>query len=92
MELQLSSSQGDMYGAGGGRDSYSSQRGRDPARPISYYGDAGSQGSRSRSRTMAVADPGRQISRDGRPILHFGKFFPRGSFYVSCTPLLTIHH
>jgi hypothetical protein len=28
---------------------------------------------RSRSRTLAVAEPGRKFSRDGRPILHFGK-------------------
>lgn len=67
MELQLS--RGDMYG--GGRDAYS-PRGREPARPISYYGDVGSSG-RSRSRTLAGAEPGRQFSRDGRPILHFGK-------------------
>ena len=90
MELQLSGPQGDMYG-GGGRDSYS-QRGRDPARPISYYGDAGSQGSRSRSRTMAVADPGRQISRDGRPILHFSKCkCPFSVFFIIYTSLLIIH-
>lgn len=68
MELQLAGHHGDMYG----RDSYS-PRGREPARPVSYYGDVGSQGSRSRSRTMAVTDPSRQFSRDGRPILHFGK-------------------
>lgn len=68
MELQLSNHHGDMYG----RDAYS-PRGREPARPVSYYGDAGSQGSRSRSRTLAAADPGRQFSRDGRPVLHFGK-------------------
>ncbi|ODM19169.1 hypothetical protein SI65_05786 [Aspergillus cristatus] len=69
MELQLS--RGDMYGGGSGRDAYSA-RGRDTARPISYYGDAGSTG-RSRSRTLAAAEPGRQFSRDGRPILHFAR-------------------
>lgn len=69
MELQLS--RGDMYGGGSGREAYSA-RGRDTARPISYYGDAASTG-RSRSRTLATAEPGRQFSRDGRPILHFGK-------------------
>lgn len=69
MELQLS--RGDMYGGGSGREAYSA-RGRDTARPISYYGDAASTG-RSRSRTLAAAEPGRQFSRDGRPILHFGK-------------------
>lgn len=84
MELQLS--RGDMYGGGSGRDAYSA-RGRDTARPISYYGDAGSTG-RSRSRTLAAAEPGRQFSRDGRPILHFGKSnIPP---YVSCFVLLTL--
>ena len=40
----------------------------------SYYPDAGTQGvRRSRSRTLALADPGRQFSRDGRPILHFAR-------------------
>ncbi|RLL95524.1 hypothetical protein CFD26_101123 [Aspergillus turcosus] len=63
MELQLS---------GGSYDSYGS-RGRDSGRPMSYYGDGGNQGGRSRSRTVAVADPSRQFSRDGRPILHFAR-------------------
>ncbi|KAE8353306.1 hypothetical protein BDV28DRAFT_109495 [Aspergillus coremiiformis] len=67
MELQLSN-QVDMYGAG--HDGYGSRR--EPGRPISYY-DSGSHRSRSRSRTLAVADPGRQFSRDGRPILHFAR-------------------
>ncbi|KAL4915306.1 hypothetical protein BDW62DRAFT_125930 [Aspergillus aurantiobrunneus] len=67
MELQLS--QPDMYGGGG--DGYGSPQ-REPRRPMSYY-DGGSQRSRSRSRSMAVADPGRQFSRDGRPILHFAR-------------------
>ncbi|GFF87698.1 septation protein imp2 [Aspergillus lentulus] len=71
MELQLSSGgSGDMYGAS--YDSYGS-RGTDSGRPMSYYGDGGSQGGRSRSRTVAVADPSRQFSRDGRPILHFAR-------------------
>ncbi|KAF9889118.1 hypothetical protein FE257_007607 [Aspergillus nanangensis] len=71
MELQLSGPPSDMYGNG---DGYGSPR-REPTRPMSYYGgsDTGSPRSRSRSRTMAVADPGRQFSRDGRPILHFAR-------------------
>lgn len=69
MELQLSGNQVEMYG---GPDGYSS-RGRGSGRPMSYYGDGGSQGGRTRSRTLAVAEPGRQYSRDGRPILNFGK-------------------
>lgn len=68
MELQLSGNQVDMYG---GHDGYGS-RGRGNGRPMSYY-DGGNQGGRSRSRTLAAAEPGRQYSRDGRPILQFGK-------------------
>ncbi|PYH78969.1 putative cell division control protein [Aspergillus uvarum CBS 121591] len=68
MELQLSSPS-DMYG--GTNDGYASRR--DSGRPMSYYGDNASVRSRSRSRSMAVADPGRQFSRDGRPILHFAR-------------------
>ncbi|KAL4780208.1 hypothetical protein BJX76DRAFT_364546 [Aspergillus varians] len=68
MELQLS--QSDTYSNSGG--GYSSPQ-REPRRPMSYY-DGGSQRSRSRSRSsMAVADPGQQFSRDGRPILHFAR-------------------
>ncbi|KAJ5155506.1 hypothetical protein N7492_008309 [Penicillium capsulatum] len=72
MELQLSG-QVDMYGGGGGSQSaYSSPR-RD-SRPTSYYGDGGGPPiGRSRSRTLAVAEPGRKFSRDGRPILHFAR-------------------
>lgn len=73
MELQLSGNHVEMYG-GGGRDGYGSPR-RD-GRPVSYYGDGGAPVRRSRSRTLAVADSGRQLSRDGRPVLHFGKHMP----------------
>lgn len=69
MELQLSN-QADMYGG----SSYGS---RHDGRPMSQYGgdNAGPPPvGRSRSRTLAVAEPGRKFSRDGRPILHFGKF------------------
>ncbi|KAL2827025.1 hypothetical protein BDW59DRAFT_171569 [Aspergillus cavernicola] len=66
MELQLS--QTDSYN---GSDGFSSPR-QESRRPMSYY-DGGSQRSRSRSRSMAVADPGQQFSRDGRPILHFAR-------------------
>ena len=71
MELQLSGNQVEMYG---GQDGYGSRgRGSASGRPVSYYGDGGNQPGRSRSRTLAVAEPGRQYSRDGRPILQFGK-------------------
>ncbi|KAE8373391.1 hypothetical protein BDV26DRAFT_69414 [Aspergillus bertholletiae] len=65
MELQLSN-QVDMYSGGHGSPRQAASR------PGSFY-DAGSHRSRSRSRTLAVADPGRQFSRDGRPILHFAR-------------------
>ncbi|BDD56858.1 hypothetical protein MAP00_002276 [Monascus purpureus] len=73
MELQLSN-QVDMYG--GSFDGYAARGRQSSGRPMSsYYGaDGVAQGTRARSRTLAVADPGRQYSRDGRPILHFGKF------------------
>lgn len=76
MELQLSGGQVESYK--GSYDNYGS-RGRDNSgRPQSmYYGNGPDPGSRSRSKSIAVADPGRHISRDGRPILHFGKFKTR---------------
>ncbi|KAJ5104068.1 hypothetical protein N7532_004597 [Penicillium argentinense] len=68
MELQLSGGQPDMYAG----SNYGSTR-RD-GRPVSQYGDAGGPPvGRSRSRTLAVAEPGRKFSRDGRPILHFAR-------------------
>ena len=71
MELQLSSGQVEMYGGNGGSQGYSSRR---DGRPSSYYGDGGGPPvGRSRSRTLAVAESGRKFSRDGRPVLHFGK-------------------
>ncbi|OQE28510.1 hypothetical protein PENSTE_c003G06345 [Penicillium steckii] len=68
MELQLSNPP-DMYAS----SSYGS---RHDGRPMSQYG--GDNGGpppvgRSRSRTLAVAEPGRKFSRDGRPILHFAR-------------------
>ncbi|KAJ9258553.1 hypothetical protein DTO195F2_5206 [Paecilomyces variotii] len=71
MELQLSGNQMDPYGSG--YNSYGS-RGHDGGRPMSmYYGDSGSQGTRSRSKSLVPAESGRQYSRDGRPILHFAR-------------------
>lgn len=75
MELQLSGNQVEMYGAPGPRDGYGSSR-RGDGRPVSYYEGGGPPVGRSRSRTLAVAEPGRKFSRDGRPILHFGKHQP----------------
>ncbi|KAJ5643730.1 uncharacterized protein N7484_006237 [Penicillium longicatenatum] len=71
MELQLSAGQDDMYG--GGSQYGGSTRG--DGRSRSYYGgnNGGPPVGRSRSRTVAVADPGRKFSRDGRPILHFAR-------------------
>ena len=69
MELQLAGNQVDAYH---GYDNY--QRDNN-SRPVTmYYGQA-QPPTRARSKTLAVAEPGRQYSRDGRPILHFGKYF-----------------
>lgn len=77
MQLQLAPSGGqdDQYGGSQGR--------RRPVangvgRPISYYGgngqeqQGGAQAGRIRSRSVA---DGRQFTRDGRPILHYGQYF-----------------
>lgn len=53
-------------------------RGASNARPMSYYGgqrgsDGGMQDNSARNRSKSVAD-GRQFTRDGRPILQFGRF------------------
>jgi hypothetical protein len=77
MELQVSGSH-DMYGSPGG---YAGST-RGSSRPSSTYGDGPPIG-RSRSRTLAVADPGRKFSRDGRPVLHFGKN-PSRSLTMRC--------
>lgn len=83
MELQLSSNQMNPHN-GPQMDGYNvNPRGRsqtaDMRRPMSTYygsgdGGSGGQANRTRSRSVVVADGGRQLSRDGRPVLHFGKF------------------
>ncbi|KAJ5888055.1 hypothetical protein N7495_008096 [Penicillium taxi] len=72
MELQLSNGSNEQYG-GSQQPGYGSTR-RDGGRPTSFYDAGGTPPvGRSRSRTLAVADPGRKFSRDGRPILHFAR-------------------
>ena len=69
VERQMSNHPG-SYGAG-----YDGFRGPTNGGNVpTFYPDVANQGGRSRSRTLAIADPGKQFSRDGRPILHFGKF------------------
>lgn len=72
MELQLSNPM-DAYG-GGGSDGYGMRGGQPHGRPMSSYYGGSDQSSRGRSKTLTVAEPGRHLSRDGRQILHFGKF------------------
>lgn len=55
-----------------------SNRGQSNARPMTYYGGqqappSNDTGARTRSRSVAN---GRQYTKDGRPILEFGKSFP----------------
>lgn len=59
MAVQLAPAGGDMYGSHRGRGADS--------RAMGMY-DGG-----SRPRSKSVADPSRQYTPDGRPILHFGK-------------------
>lgn len=58
--------------APGGEDPHGSQRsrgsGRAESRAMGLYDDGG-----SRPRSKSVADPARMYSRDGRPIMHYGK-------------------
>jgi hypothetical protein len=66
-------------------DQYGSQRGRGSGRPESramglYNGD-------TRQRSKSVADPSRQYTRDGRPILHYG----RSIVHWRTETLLTVH-
>jgi len=76
MQLQLAPSgeQDDPYGGQGRRRPQANGVGR----PISYYGGSeqeqqgGSQTGRVRSRSVA---DGRQFTRDGRPVLHYGTCF-----------------
>jgi hypothetical protein len=74
MELQLSGGQVESYRGGGGYDTYGGRGRENSGRPQSmYYGNGPDPVSRSRSKSIAVADPNRPFGRDGRPILHFGK-------------------
>lgn len=67
----------------GADDGYGSQRSRGSARPgtsggnarpmSSYGGQGAQQRPQERQRSKSVAD-GRQFNKDGRPILHFGKY------------------
>jgi hypothetical protein len=72
MQMQLAPAGDDGYGSQNGRGSRAG--GSASSRAMSYYG--GSQGEQqlaARSRSKSVAEV-RQFSRDGRPIMHFGKF------------------
>ena len=69
MSMQLASPD-DGYGSQG----RSGRPGTSGNRPMSYLGGQGSQMSANpKPRSKSVADA-RQFNRDGRPILHFGKF------------------
>lgn len=77
MSLQLAPVPDDVYGQqggrhGGGRPNTSGNR------PVTLYNGQGGQHQQvaqvdPRQRSKSVAD-GRQYNRDGRPIMHFGKF------------------
>jgi hypothetical protein len=72
MSVQLAPNPDIGYGSQNGR--WAGRQGTGNSRPISYYGGQGGQQGQgsSRQRSKSVADV-RQFTRDGRPILHFGK-------------------
>jgi hypothetical protein len=72
MTMQLAPGSEEIYGSHGRSSGRSGAAGA--SRPMSYYGgQGGQQGSgASRQRSKSVADI-RQFTRDGRPILHFGR-------------------
>ena len=73
-DMQVQSS-GPDDGYGGSQRSRA-KTGGSSNRPMSYYGGAAGQqtgGASSRGRSKSMSD-GRQFTRDGRPILHFGEY------------------
>jgi hypothetical protein len=74
MAMQLAPAADDSHGSqrgrggGGGRPGTSSSN-----RAMGLYDGGGSIQGGSRQRSKSVADPSRQYTSDGRPILHFGK-------------------
>jgi hypothetical protein len=80
MQLSMGSEEvfGSQRGRGSGRgSSIAVARPNSSARPMTYYGGQAAMAQAGvRQRSKSVAD-GRQFNRDGRPILHFGKFHYR---------------
>jgi hypothetical protein len=79
MEMQLAHNGMDKYDGG---SHHGQGRPQQQARPMSYYGGGGGGGpppsdmggsQNGRNRSKSVADGGGQYTRDGRPIIHFGK-------------------
>ncbi|KAI9900566.1 hypothetical protein N3K66_004828 [Trichothecium roseum] len=72
MAVQLAPAGGDPYGSQRSRGS-----GRPESRAMGLYGDYGGSGSEYsgeyRQRSKSVADPSRQYTSDGRPILHYAR-------------------
>lgn len=99
MQLQLAptGAQDDAYGGGG--QSRRRPVANHLTRPISYYGgpssnggagpephqqQSGGGGGDARVRSRSVAD-GRQFSRDGRPVLHYGEFSSLSVLSILCS-------
>lgn len=75
--------------AAGPEENYGSQRGRhgrsntsSGSRAMSFYEGSGAMQPAPRQRSKSIVDPSRQYTRDGRPILHFGKL-PSASFALN---------
>jgi hypothetical protein len=89
MAMQLAASPEDHYGSQSSRRSGTGSI----ARPMSsYYGSQAGQVGSARQRSKSVADV-RQFTRDGRPILHFGKssFIPKFHYMLTLLSSCTLH-
>lgn len=89
MAMQLASSPEDRYGSQSSRRSGTGSIGRPMS---SYYGSQVGQVGSARQRSKSVADV-RQFTRDGRPILHFGRssFIPKLHYMLTFLSSCTLH-
>ncbi|KAK0707496.1 hypothetical protein B0H67DRAFT_495608 [Lasiosphaeris hirsuta] len=76
MAVQLADDSGSAYGGSqrgrGGRPG-TGGGGSANSRAMSFYEGPGPVQSASRQRSKSIADPSRQFTRDGRPIMHFAR-------------------
>lgn len=71
MAMQLAQAPDDGYGSQRGRHARSNTS--PGSRAMSFYEGSGAVQPAPRQRSKSIVDPSRQYTKDGRPILHFGK-------------------